>query len=105
MAEATLDRDKAYLSLLHHGLVMLRNIAHSDRIDLCRIEAEHLHEIPTLVGEPNERRHVFYIQGTREWYLQGLRQIGATEYLENATIWYSEPWRVLASIARVSLSG
>jgi hypothetical protein len=83
---------------------MLRNIAHSDRIDLCRIEAEHLHEVPTLVGEPNERRHKYYIQGTRGLYLESLREIGATEYLENATIWYYEPWRVLASIAKVPLS-
>jgi hypothetical protein len=101
MNNEILDRDKAYLNLLHFGLVMIRNVTHSDRIDLCRIEAEHLHEIPTLVGEPNERRHVFYLQGTRGLYLQSLREIGATEYLENATIWYSGPWRVLESVAKV----
>jgi hypothetical protein len=82
---------------------MLRNIAHSDRIDLCRIEAQHLHSIPTLVGEPDERRHVSYILSTRWLYLRSLREIGATEYLEEATTWYSEPWRVLASIAKVPL--
>lgn len=104
MEEATLDRDKAYLSLLHYGLVMLRNIAHTDRIDLCRIEAEHLHEVPTLVGEPDERRHEFYLRVTRGEYLRSLRETGATEYLENATIWYSGPWQVLASAAELRLS-
>jgi hypothetical protein len=101
MKNESLDRDKAYLNLLHCGLVMLRNIAHSGQIDLCRIEAEHLHEIPTLVGEPNERRHEYYLRGTRELYLQSLRELGAEEYLENANIWYSEPWQVLASVAKV----
>jgi hypothetical protein len=68
------SRDRAYLDLLHHGLVRLRNLSHADRMgnrthadrmDLCRVEAEHLHEMPTLVGETNERRHVYYLNGTR----------------------------------------
>jgi len=104
MTNESLDRDKAYLTLLHCGLVTLRNIAHSGEIDFCRIEAEHLHEIPTLVGEPNERRHEYYLRGTRGLYLQSLRELGAGEYMENANIWYSEPWRVLASVAKVQLS-
>lgn len=100
MKNESLDRDKAYLSLLHSGLVMLRNIAHSGHIDLCRIEAEHLHEIPTLVGDPNEGRHKYYLRETRGLYLQSLRELGAEEYLEHANIWYSEPWRVLASVVK-----
>jgi hypothetical protein len=90
--------------LLHCGLVMLRNIAPSGQSDLCRIEAEHLHEIPTLVGEPNERRHEYYLRGTRGLYIQSLRELGADEYLANANIWYSEPWRVLESLATVRFS-
>ena len=105
MKNESLDRDKAYLILLHCGLVMLRNIAHSGQIDLCRIEAEHLHEIPTLVGEINEGPHEYYLRGTRGLYLQSLRELGAEEYLKNANIWYSEPWRVLESVAKVRLSG
>lgn len=98
------ERDTAYLSLLHFGLVTLRNVAHTEQIALCRIEAEHLHEIPTLVGETNEGRHEYYLRGTRELYLQSLREIGATEYLERATAYYSEAWQVLASLAKVTLS-
>jgi hypothetical protein len=104
MTNESSDRDKSYLMLLHCGLVMLRNIAHLGHIDLCRIEAEHLHEIPTLVGESNEQRHEYYLRGTRGLYLQSLREMGADEYLANANIWYSEPWRVLESLATVRLS-
>jgi hypothetical protein len=104
MKNESLDRDKAYLNLLHCGLVMLRNVTHSGQIDLCRIEAEHLHEIPTLVGEPNENRHEYYLRGTRGLYSQSLRELGVVEYLENANIWYSEPWRALALVAKVRLS-
>ncbi len=104
MNNESLDRDKAYLRMLRCGLVMLRNTAHTDRIDLCRIEAEHLHEIPTLVGEPNERRHEYYLRGTRELYLESLRELGAGEYLESANIWYFEPWQVLESVAKIGHS-
>jgi hypothetical protein len=42
MNDAIQARDRAYLDLLHHGLVLLRGSAHGDWVDLCRIEAEHL---------------------------------------------------------------
>jgi hypothetical protein len=43
--------------------VLLHNLAYAGQIELCRIEADHLHNIPTLLGEANEDRHVYYIQG------------------------------------------
>jgi hypothetical protein len=104
MGEVLQPRDRAYLDLLHYGLVLLRNFAHSGRVELCRIEAEHLHEVPTLIGEANERRHVYYLRGTRGLYLQQLRALGDAAYLEQATLWYARPWRVLAEAAGVELA-
>lgn len=104
MVEAEKNRERAYLDLLHYGLVMVRNIAYDKQLDLCRIEADHLHEIPTLIGESNEHRHVYYILQERGLYLERLRELGATEYLERVSIWYSEPWKVLASAAGVNLA-
>lgn len=92
-------RDRAYFDLLHRGLVLLRNIAHSGNVDLCRVEAEHLHEMPTLIGEGNESRHEYYLRATRERYLQQLRELQATDYLEQVAIWYEGPWQVLDSVA------
>lgn len=51
-------REQVYLDLLHRGLVLLRNFAHAGRWELCTIEADHLHNIPTLLDEPNENRHL-----------------------------------------------
>jgi hypothetical protein len=89
------------LDLLHRGLVLLRNSAHLGQTALCRIEADHLHNIPTLLGETNEHRHVYYIKQERGLYLERLRELEATEYLEQVGIWYSEPWWVLARAAGV----
>jgi hypothetical protein len=83
---------------------MVRNFSESGELELCRIEADHLHNIPTLLGESNERRHVFYIVKERGLYLQRLQELSATEYLRWVSQWYSGPWRVLASVAGVTLS-
>jgi hypothetical protein len=99
MNEGLTPRDRAYLDLLHYGLVSLRNFACGGRMEFCPIEAEHLHEIPTLIGETNEGRHAYYLRGTRGLYLQQLRQLGDAEYLKQVSVWYSGPWRVLAEIA------
>ena len=104
MVDEVQPREQAYLDLLHRGLVLLRNFAHANQRELCRIEADHLHNIPTLLGESNELRHVDYIKGERRQYLDRLRQLGAAECMEQVAIWYSEPWRVLASAAGVHLS-
>lgn len=103
MVEPMQHREQAYLDLLQRGLVLLRNYAHADRVELCRIEADPLHNIPTLLHEDNEHQREYYIRGERGLYLQRLRELGAAEYLEQAAIWYSEPWRVLASAPGVRL--
>ena len=94
MVDAAKVRERAYLELLQHGLVRVRNVAYAGQVDLCQIEADHLHNIPTLIGESNEHRHVYYIVQERGLYLQRLRELGAKEYLEQASIWYAEPWNV-----------
>lgn len=103
-SEAVRPRERAYLDILHRGLVMVRNFAHAGQTQLCAIEADHLHNIPTLLGESDERRHVFYVVQERGLYLERLQQLGANEYLEQVTIWYSEPWWVLACAAGVTRS-
>ena len=97
------SREHAYLHLLHRGLVMVRNFAYAGELELCQIEADHLHNIPSLLHEDNEHRHEYYIRGERGLFLQRLRQLGATEYLEEVRSWYSEPWRVLAAAAHYRL--
>ena len=73
-------------------------------MEFCFIESEHLHEIPTLIGESNELRHLYYLRGTRALYLEQLRELAATDYLEQVSIWFARPWRILAEIAGVPLT-
>jgi hypothetical protein len=104
MIQTEFPRQRAYLELLERGLVTIRNYAHGGQAVLCEIEADHIHNIPSLLEEPNEARHLYYIAKERGLYLERLRKLGLAEPLEHSAIWYSEPWRVLASIAGIDLS-
>ncbi len=99
-----LPRERAYLDILHRGLVMVRNFAQYGPRELCEIEADHLHNIPRILGETHEPSHVYYILHERGLYLERLRRLGAEEYLKEVRIWYGEPWWVLAHAAGVTES-
>ena len=73
-------------------------------VQLCEIEADHIHNLPSLLDEPNEERHKCYIANERWLYIERLRKLGATAYLESMSFWNAEPWKVLASIAGVELT-
>ena len=97
-------RQKAYLDLLAHGLVAVRNLAYGDRSELCGVEADHLHNIPSLLDETNENRHVYYIAKERGLYLDRLRQMGADNHLTQMMAWNNQAWLTLSSIAGVELT-
>lgn len=99
MTDILSPRDRAYLDILYHGLCLVRNFTCGGRLELGPIEAEHLHELPTLIGEANESRHRYYLRATRSLYLEQLRALGDAEYLEWATRIYTRSWRVLAETA------
>ena len=63
-------RDQAYLDILGFGLLRIREAAGQGLIAYCAIESEHLHNIPSLVGESNELRHKYYFEQERDYYLQ-----------------------------------
>jgi hypothetical protein len=86
-------RQRAYRQLLENGLVAVRNCAHAGRLALCEIEADHIHNLPSLLDEPNETRHVYYIVGERRLYLDRLKTLGADEYLEEMMNFYGGPWK------------
>jgi hypothetical protein len=68
---ATLD--EICRTLLHFGLLSLRDAAYAGDIDRCKAETEHLHNLPSLIGETNLRRHLYYLQCERGEYLRWLR--------------------------------
>lgn len=64
------ERDRVYTQILHFGLLRLRDAACGGHVQYCAVEAEHLHNIPSLIGETNELRHQFYYEKERSYYLE-----------------------------------
>lgn len=89
-------RDEAYLRILHFGLLRLRDASAQGYTEYCAVESEHLHNIPSLVGETNEERHKYYFEQERTLYLE--RADRATPGLDFTLARYAELWSVLQTI-------
>ena len=97
-------RQQAYLEILTWGLLAIRASAHEGKSRLCEAEADHLHNLPSLVEEHNEKRHHYYIVPERKDYLAKLERLGEDEYRAQQTRWYAQPWRVLMELALAELT-
>jgi hypothetical protein len=87
------ERDSIYLQLLGHGLIRLRDAASAGNADYCTVEADHLHNLPSLIGEPNQQRHDYYLDQERSLYLNRVDRsvLGISFNLDR----YSELWQRL----------
>ena len=92
-------RQQAYAEILRWGLLAIREAAFAGKSKLCEIEADHIHNLPSLFDEPNEARHHCYIGQERSYYLERLEEFGDAEYAVDRKRLYEQPWKVLAALA------
>ena len=92
-------RQQAYAEILRWGLLAIREAAYAGKIRVCEIEADHVHNLPSLLDEPNEARHHCYIRQERSYYLERLSQLADAEYVAERKRLYEQPWKVLAALA------
>src|SRR5436309_2356627 len=92
------ELDPLYLSLLHWGLISVRNASYAGDINWCRAEAEHLHEIPTLIGDENIFRHFDYARRMRRIFLSWLEQANNPELKKFVDDLYCPIWKKMADI-------
>jgi hypothetical protein len=92
-------RQQAYAEILRWGLLAIREAAYAGKTKLCEIEADHIHNLPSLLDEPNEARHHCYVVQERAYYLDRLGQVGDAEYAANRKRYYEQPWKVLTALA------
>ena len=94
--EAMNERDAVYLHILRFGLVRLRDAAGDGSAAYCAVEAEHLHNLPSLIGESNESRHDYYFDKERPLYLERVdRSVPGIEF---TLARYSELWQRLSEM-------
>lgn len=93
--------DEVYTSILSLGLIALRNAGDAKDSQRCVIEADHLHNLPSLIGEENISRHLYYLNKERVRYVEKARahdaQIGNSACMETVRQ-YAPHWEELLSI-------
>lgn len=92
-------RQQAYAEILRWGLLAIREAAYAGKTTVCEVEADHFHNLPSLLDEPNEARHHCYIGQERSYYLERVDQLGDAEYAAERRRFYEQPWKVLAALA------
>jgi hypothetical protein len=98
------ELDKVYLEILYHGLVGIRNASRNGDLEYCKAESEHLHEVPSLVGETNRHRHIYYATGHRAAYLEWIAKNHREDVREWVEVWYAGAWKELDRILGIGPS-
>jgi len=87
-----IELDAHFAQLLHIGFVVMRTaFASGDRACL-EIELEHLHNNPSLIGETNVRRHRYYWEKERTYYLERLTALCSPEASSRMRTFYEPTW-------------
>ena len=88
------ERDSIYVQILHQGLLRIRDSAALGHLQYCAVESEHLHNVPSLIGESNEKRHLYYFSQERAHYLEHVdRSIPGVDFTLRR---YEELWSRLS---------
>lgn len=61
------------LPILHHGLLRLRASAWQGEAELCRVESDHIHNLPDLLADYHPEKLQYYWNVERPEYI---RQVG-----------------------------
>jgi len=95
------ELDKIYVRILTTGLIAVRNAADAGDLARCRAESHHLHNLPSLIGEPNEKRHLFYFASEKTAYLKWVLESGRKEVKEFVALHYLPQWKRIGEILHV----
>jgi hypothetical protein len=90
--------DPIYLQLLGHGLLILRNAAYAKDIEWCEREADHLHNIPSLIGDDNVHRHTYYVHQEARSYAKWVDNANRPDLLGWVQLLYMPLWTKMIAI-------
>lgn len=97
--------DRLYVQLLHFGFIFLQQAAAGRDQHWLEAQLEMLHNVPSLIGEPNGLRHQYYWQQERQAYIDWVAQTGH-ETAKSRMLTYFEPvWQEMEPlIAELAIS-
>jgi hypothetical protein len=85
--------NKLYTRLLQVGFIVLRQAIASDERAWVQAEVELLHNVPSLIGEANTKRHEYFWFAERAHYLDWISAHGSPEAKSRKQTYYEPVWR------------
>ncbi len=90
--------DPLYWRILQSGIISIRTAAEQGDLSRCRAEADHIHNIPTLIGEENVERHLYYATQERKAYIEWLLATPHKELREHALLVFAPEWQRMDAV-------
>ena len=86
------ELDLLYAHLLSVGFVVMRQAVESARPDWIDAELELLHNVPSLIGETNARRHRYFWFEERAHYIDWVSKPGREQAKSRMLTYYKPIW-------------
>lgn len=87
------ELDVLYSRLLHLGFIVLKQAAFQQNQPWLDAELEMLHNVPSLIGEENVRRHEYYWLKERLHYIEWASAPGHEDAKSRMLTYYDPIWR------------
>jgi hypothetical protein len=87
------ELDPLYARLLQLGFVIMKSAAQQKNHDWIDAELEMLHNVPSLIGEPNVHRHQYYWTQERQRYIEWNSKSGCEEAKSRMRTYYEPIWQ------------
>ncbi len=91
------DLDAIYRELLKLGFIVLRQASDAHDLEWLAAEIELLHNVPSLIGENNPRRHAYFWHKERVAYLEWVLAPGRELQRSRMETYYEPLWKEMES--------
>lgn len=86
------ELDILYRRMLHVGLMRAREALDFGDAGSAMAEIELLHNVPSLLGEPNSERHKYFWEQERMTYIEWMSNHGSAEANSRMRTYYYPVW-------------
>jgi hypothetical protein len=90
--------DSLYGKLLHFGFISIREALRSQDYERAEAEMELLHNVPSLLGELNVKRHQYFWLSEREHYIRWAKARGSERSQAVMRMFYEPVWLEMGPI-------
>src|SRR4051794_18906821 len=103
--EATMNElNSYYAKILHYGLLVIREAALQNDMEWIKAESQFLHNIPSLIDEPNVQRHEYFWSKERQAYIDWVNASGGETARKRMRMFYEPIWKEMAPLMTELLS-